>query len=138
MFLVILRRLHTSHGPIKRLRFYCRMRRNVQLTCPLLSGPFHRFHKKLPSDSSSTHVLGYMDTRQIQISVFSSKQSRFYRGETLQRISVKSGKHNSSGADRILQAGNQRLIVFLRPVITKRIVPYNPLSPSLRLHFVTF
>lgn len=105
--------LHTAHGTVKGLALHSGMGGNIELAGALFSGPFHGFMEKFPSNPQAPHILRHMNAGQVKISLPAAKKIRFNRGKSLKAPIAESPAHESACADCILQAGNQKPIIFL-------------------------
>ena len=95
-----------AHFMIKRLCFHCRMCRNIQFFCTLRPGPFLSGQEKSFADIMPPYILGYVNTGQIQIALFTAKQAGFYRSKAFQGTAIESGLYLSAGERRVFQAGD--------------------------------
>ena len=120
--------LHTSHGPVKSLALHGRMGRNIELAGASFSCPLPGGLEEGSSDPRAPHVLGHMDARQIQISLFPSKKVRLHGDKSLEIPLAESPIHKASCLNRIFQTFYQKHIIILRPVVYKGIAFYHPLS----------
>lgn len=113
MLLIVNLSLHTAHGTVKGLALHSGMGGNIEFKGAFSSGPFHSFMEKFPSNPQPPHILRHMNAGQVKISLPAAKKIRFNRGKSLKASIAESPAHESACADRILQAKNQKLIVFL-------------------------